>query len=249
VTTRMHYRNSPITEAIIDIRVEVTSESKVETLDPIYDLIRANYPQREEVMFFQGQFVMRPDVAPTSIQTKQGYLYRSSDGKYVLQTRINGFTLSRLPPYENWVSFRTEARRLWIIYKRIANPAKATRVAVRSINRIDIPPFTDLKEYFKTFPEVSPDLPQSLTGYVMQLLIAQEDLGGMLSLIQAIVPPPRREVASINLDIDLYKESTSEFTSDKEIWEFLEVLRDRKNRVFEGCITDNARNLFEPIAE
>jgi len=218
-------------------------------LEPVYDLIRADYPKREEVMFFQGQFVMRPDAAPTATQTKQGYLYRSSDGKYVLQTRINGFTLSRLPPYENWDSFRSEARRLWVIYKHIAKPVRATRVAVRSINRIDIPPFTELKDYFKTFPEVSPDLPQSLTGYVMQLLIAQEDLGGMLSLIQAIVPPPRREVASINLDIDLYKESISEFASDTEIWEFLEVLRDRKNKVFEGCITDNARDLFEPIAE
>ena len=63
-----------------------------------------------------------------------------------------------------------------------------------------------------------------------QLLIPQEDLGGMLSLIQAIVPPPRREVVSINLDIDLYKENTNEFISDEKIWGFLEVLRDRKKR-------------------
>jgi uncharacterized protein (TIGR04255 family) len=245
----MHYRNSPITEAIIDIRVDVASDFKVEMLDPVYDLIRADYPNREEVMFFQGQFMMRPDVAPSASQTKQGYLYRSNDEKYVLQTRVNGFTLSRLPPYENWDSFRNMAKKLWDIYKSIAQPVRASRVAIRSINRIDIPPFTELKDYFKTFPEVSPDLPQKISGYVMQLLIPQEDFGGTLSLIQAIVPPPRREVVSISLDIDLYKEFKDEFDSDDEIWSFLEFLRARKNLIFEGCITDTTRNLFGPILE
>src|ERR1700683_380037 len=101
----MHYRNSPITEAVIDIRVEVAPDFNPEMLEPIHDLIRANYPKRQDVMFFQGQFELRPDAAPTSSQTKQGYLYHSSNGKYILQTRINGFALSRLPPYENWDAF------------------------------------------------------------------------------------------------------------------------------------------------
>lgn len=247
--TQMHYRNSPITEAVIDIRTDASADFNAEMLDPVHELIRADYPKREEVMFFQGQFMLTPDVAPTAIQRKQGYLYRSTDEKYILQTRINGFTLSRLPPYENWDSFRDVAKKLWDIYKSIARPVCVNRVAIRSINRIDIPPFTELKDYFKTFPEVSPDLPQRITGYVMQLLIPQEDFGGTLSLIQAIVPPPRREVVSISLDIDLYKEWKVEFDSDAEIWKFLEFLRARKNSIFEGCITDKARNLFGPISE
>jgi uncharacterized protein (TIGR04255 family) len=103
-----------------------------------------------------------------------------------------------------------------------------------------------LKEYFNTFPEVAPGMPQMLSGYVMQLLIAQEDFGGMLSLIQATAIAPRPDVASIVLDIDLYKESSSEFDSDEKIWQLLELIRDRKNEVFESCVTDKARDIFKP---
>jgi uncharacterized protein (TIGR04255 family) len=51
-----------------------------------------------------------------------------------------------------------------------------TRLVVRYINKIDIPlPVGDLKEYLRTFPEVSSDLPQGLSGYFLQLQIPQED--------------------------------------------------------------------------
>jgi uncharacterized protein (TIGR04255 family) len=247
VTIRKHYRNSPITEALIDIRVQESPYVTVESLNPIYARIQDEYPKREEVMFFKGQFAI-PEAVASATQTKQGYLYRSINGKYILQTRINGFTLNRLPPYENWDTFRSEAKRLWEIYRTFVRPARVIRVAVRSINRIDIPPFRELKDYFKTFPEISSDLPQTLNGYVMQLLVAQEEFGGMLSLIQATVPAPKADVVSINLDIDLYKESTTEFEIDENIWELLERLRNKKNDIFEGCITDKARNLFGSAA-
>jgi uncharacterized protein (TIGR04255 family) len=44
------------------------------------------------------------------------------------------------------------------------------------------------------------------------------------------------------LDLDVFKES--EMASDEEVWGVLEVLRNRKNEFFEGCITDRTRALF-----
>ena len=244
-TNRRHYENSPITEAVIDIRVDLPSDFKVESLESIHEFIKTGYPKREDLNVFTGTFTI--GAAATSTQQKLGYLYRSEDGKYVMQARTNGFTLSRLPPYERWEPFRDEARRLWNAYKMVAKPVRIIRVASRSINRIDMPlPMNDLNEYLRTYPEVSRDLPQMLSGYVMQILIPQEDFGGMLSLIQAAVPAPKPGIASINLDIDMFKESTSEFDSENKVWDFLENLRDKKDYVFESCITDKARELFRP---
>jgi uncharacterized protein (TIGR04255 family) len=244
---RRHYKNSPITEAVIDIRLEPPSNFKPESLEPIADRISGRYPKREDVSLFQGIFTIGSTA--TSTQTKLGYLYRSTDGKYVLQTRTNGFTLSRLAPYDEWEAFRDEAKTLWDIYREfVVKPIRVNRVASRSINRVDMPlPAQELSEYFRTFPEVSPALPQLLSGYVMHLLIPQEDFNGMLSLIQATVPAQHPNTTSINLDIDMFKES-SDFDSDEKIWTFLDYLRDRKNEVFEGCITDKARELFGPLA-
>jgi uncharacterized protein (TIGR04255 family) len=247
MSNRRHYKNSPITEAVIDIRLGLSPEFKPEFLEPIADRISGAYPKREDLTMFQGTFTV--GATATSTQIKLGYLYRSSDGKYVLQTRTNGFSLSRLAPYEEWERFRDEARNLWNIYKEVAKPIRANRVASRSINRIDIPlPTMELSEYLRTFPEISRTLPQHLSGYVMHLLIPYQEFGGLLSLIQATVPALRPETASINLDIDMFKESSSDFDSDDKIWSFLDYLRDKKNEVFEGCITDKARELFGPIA-
>jgi uncharacterized protein (TIGR04255 family) len=249
LTVHKHYKSAPITEAIIDIRVELATGSDASSLEPVQAQVSGQYPTREDLMMVEQQLSFKPDSGTDAKRTKLGYLYRSADTKNVFQTRINGFTFSRFSPYENWESLRSRARQIWDIYKETAKPTRTTRVAVRYINRIDMPtPMKDLREYLRTLPDISPDLSQVLNGYVMQLVMAQKDFGGMLSLIEATVNPPGPNVFSVNLDIDLFKE-TSEFDSDEKIWQFLEILREKKNEVFEGCITDKAREMFGLIEE
>jgi uncharacterized protein (TIGR04255 family) len=249
LTTHRHYKSAPITEAIIDIRVELATGTAASSLDPIHEQVKDRFPTREDLIMFEQQLSFNIDSGKDAKRTQLGYICRSADTKNVFQSRINGFTFSRIFPYENWESLRSRARQVWDVYKETAKPARITRVAVRYINRIDMPtPMKDLREYLRTLPDISPDLTQVLNGYVMQLLMAQKDFGGMLSLIEATVNPPGPNVFSVNLDIDLFKE-TSEFDSDEKIWQFLEILREKKNEVFEGCITDKARELFGLIEE
>jgi uncharacterized protein (TIGR04255 family) len=64
--------------------------------------------------------------------------------------------MSHLAPYENWNAVRDEARRLWALYRSIAKPSKLIRLAVRYINRIDMPlPLGDFKDYLRTVPDVT----------------------------------------------------------------------------------------------
>lgn len=247
MTVHRHYAKPPITEAVIDIRIQSAPHLFVSKFDGPSEQIKAEYPKRENITITEAQMTFGPEPSASATGTKIGYLFRSLDGKFIVQMRTNGFTLSRLAPYAHWDSLRDEARKLWNVYREAAQPVVPTRVAVRFINRIDIPlPMRDLSDYLRTFPEVSKDLPQLLNGYLMQLLIALEQ-GTMLSLIQATVPAPNPQVSSISLDIDIFKESPAEFDSDEKVWEFLESLRDKKNEVFEGCITNKSRSLFELI--
>ena len=104
-------------------------------------------------------------------------------------------------------------------------------------------PFEDFKDYLRTVPEVSPDLPQGLSGYFMQLQIPQEDLRAMLILNQAIIPPPTPKVVSVLLDIDLGREI--ELPDTEAAWDVLEQLHTRTDQVFEACITDRTRELID----
>jgi uncharacterized protein (TIGR04255 family) len=126
----------------------------------------------------------------------------------------------------------------------LANPAAITRLAVRYINRLDIPlPVSDLNNYLRTFPEVSSDLPQGLSGYFMQLQIPQEKLATMLVLNQALVPSPTPDFISILLDLDLFLER--DIPKDGiELWEVVEQMHEQKNKAFEACITEHTRELI-----
>ena len=240
-----HYSHSPLTEAVIDLRVKLPKEVQLETLASIQSAREEDYPTRQNRIAVEGQFTTDLNAPPaTASRTHIGYSFTSVDKRQVVQARLDGFTFSRLAPYENWESFRDEARQWWDIYRTMVKPEEVVRVAVRYINRLDFPlPLKDFADYLRTVPEVSPELPQLLSNYFMQLQIPQEDLKGMLILNQTIVPPPDADVVSILLDIDLFREDDIP-DKENEMWQFFEQLRIRKNEVFEACITERTRGLI-----
>lgn len=116
---------------------------------------------------------------------------------------------------------------------------------MRYINRLDLPlPVKELKDYLRTVPDVSSDLPQALAGYFMQLRIPLEDVKSLLVVNQAIIDPAKPGVASVALDNDVFRVDDLP-TDEPGIWDSFDVLRNRKNDVFEASITDKTRELFE----
>lgn len=242
------YKKAPIIEALIDLRVEFSSEVTLSTLREVQSSVESDYPISEEITLAQTQFQVGSSVTATASQSTVGYRFCSIDRKRILQAQLDGFTFSQLEPYENWKSLRDEARRLWRVYSAVTQASVVQRVAVRYINRLDLPfdssGLLDFKDYLRTVPEVSPDLFQGLKDYVMQLQIPQEDLEALLVLNEAMLPSANQDIVSVLLDIDLF--SSVEMLSDSdELWNLLEKFRERKNEAFNACITDKAKELFK----
>lgn len=238
----IQYENAPITEALIDIRVELLPTSKLPILEGLHGLVSGQYPDKQQRLYVQGEFSFG---AASSQAHPIGFTFRTKDGKQIFQARLDGFTFSRLRPYGNWAELRDQAKELWHLYRTAIGAPKIVRVAVRYINQINIinQDRIDYKDYFLTSPEVSPTLPQELAGFFMQLRIPQPEFGGMLILTQSAGVPASPEQHAVILDIDMIKEDP-QFSSDDEVWCMLDKLRSKKNEFFEGCITDKARALF-----
>lgn len=245
MTLPQNYPKAPITEAIIDLRVKFAEDVALADLKKVADAEQPAYPKQDEIFEAVGHMAIRPGGGSASVQqTLVGWKSISEDGKQIFQSRVNGFTYSRLAPYDRWEVFHDEAKRLWGSYRDCLNPNSVVRLAVRYINRIDIPGANvDLKQYFRTSPEIAPELPQHLEGYFMQLRLPFPDISGNCVLNQTIVPPPHEGVVSVVLDLDLFR--GEDIPQDEQgIWTFFDTLRDAKNRVFEACITDLTRSLI-----
>jgi uncharacterized protein (TIGR04255 family) len=123
-------------------------------------------------------------------QSAVGFKFVKTDEKQVIMSRVNGMSFSRLSPYECMESFRGEAQRFWRIYRECISEPRINRIAVRYANRIDVPGNSvDLKNYFRTTPEIAPELPQQIDGFFMQLRLPFPDIGATAIINQTIIPP------------------------------------------------------------
>src|ERR1700722_8751627 len=110
-----HYANAPITEAIIDVRFSPLKSVHLTTVLTTHLGEEERYPKSNSMFVMSGSLKFEPGatIAETTQNEKIGYRFESADGKGIWQARLDGFTYSRLAPYESWPPFAAEANRLW----------------------------------------------------------------------------------------------------------------------------------------
>ena len=245
-TSTRHYPNAPITEAVLDLRVFPRSDLKVDELAKVVEGDELAYPTAEAMNTVVGSMMVGPAASTTStVTTHIGFVFRQKDGRYIHQSRLDGFTISQLPKYSSWTELKAEALKRWTRYRDIAKPQGIRRAALRYVNRIDVPESaTEMKDYFHTYPEIAASLPQVMDSYFMQLSIPLQQIEGRAVITETIIPPAKPGHVSMILDIDVAKEFPSPVT-DQQAWSVLDEIHDLKNEIFEACITDKARELFK----
>lgn len=240
------FQHAPITEALLDIRVTLPEHMNLDLLATFHDDIRDRYPNKRERKLWTGNIELTDqgaNVAPPHGGTI-GYLFASLDGKNMVQARLDGFTFNRLKPYDRWETFREESHKLWQHYVKVAGPKQITRVALRYINRIEIPlPMRDFKDYILTVPEIAPKLPQSLAKFFMQLTIPIPEIAALALITETMEPVTETKKLPFILDIDVIREAAFD-VDGQEAWEVLDKLHELKNEVFFNSITPKTKELF-----
>jgi uncharacterized protein (TIGR04255 family) len=239
------YRNAPITEAVLDIRTRLAEPS----LTRLAEIRDPGYPKLFRTPNLMEFRFSVPEGQQPSLETSTealGFAYRSEDEKSIFQARKDGFSHNRLSPYTEWNAFSLEARRLWNIYKPIAEPAEIELVGLNYINEIFIPFGVSFGDYFRTYIEVPAELPQTLVGFSMSYQLLLPDAAGFLQIAKGYGPLKKPEHSTVILNIQASKQVNRKSTdiSEDELWEMLEKLRSAKSQAFEACITDKVRMML-----
>lgn len=240
-----HLENAPITEALVDIRVKMREDLTVEQLESIYNSISGQYPDKKARHKWEGKFEFKKGELPVSLGTEtiDGYIFTSTDQKQIFQARLDGFTFSRLKPYETWERLRDEAYRLWQKYREVVSP-EITRVALRYINKMEFPlPIKDFSDYLTAAPIVPEGLPQGVSSFLTRVVIHEPSIDAAAIITQALEQVVNPNLVPLILDIDVFKQK-SEGISEKDAWDTLEKLRHFKNKIFFESITEKAKEIF-----
>lgn len=240
------YKRPPITEAVIEIRFEQPLPKRL--IDAVHKKLKKNYEYTKPVSTVEINFDV-PQRQATVDSEEKGYQFSNGDRTDVLQISPTSIACSRLAPYNGWEPFRKRAKSDWKIWKDVAGYQKISRLGVRYINRIDIPAMDEekirIEDYLTIYPEYAESgLIVAMTNYTMQIVGPLEENNLKLVINSGAMPPPLEGHYSILLDIDVIWEVDVP-QKDNEIWKEFDLMRTHKNRIFEECVTDNARKLFE----
>jgi uncharacterized protein (TIGR04255 family) len=230
---------APITEALIDIRVQLPDDVGLDTLRAFQGLVAPRFPQMDERYSVEAQIQVNKEEGAKLTSTPpspDGFLLSSDSEPVRVQVRRDGFTVHRLRPYNRWSDFSGDAKSLWQQYKALARPIKVTRLEVRYINRLELAPDHDFADYILTAPEVAPALPQGLADYFMRLVIPHES-GSLAVITESTLPrDPEASAYPIILDIDVFRDVDLP-VDDLEVWSIMEELRGYKNLIFFNSLT------------
>jgi len=237
----------PITEAIIDFRADLGVGFDVSRLREAEDLLSGRYLLVNEQLLFSRTIPLMGDAPPAAVDNGDpvliGYTFRSPDERFVAQLTVEGLTLSQLHGYTRWEDLEEEAAHLWDVYSRVAAPKTVLRMGTRFLNAVQVPrSAASLDEYFTTVPRVPAGVSQTAASFLVRLLLHEEESPYSVSITQYIETPD--DSSRMILDIDAFSRETYEPDASM-MWEALGGLRELKNRVFFGSLTEKALGLFE----
>jgi uncharacterized protein (TIGR04255 family) len=216
--------------------------------------VASAYPKCEQLNRMQAKFAVSPEAEDPKFNREDspyGFRITSADGKYVATITVEGFTVSRLRPYDRWESLRQEAQELWGRYQRAVRPSRISRIALRYINQLDIPAeVRDFRDFLTAPPDVPPRLPQTLVEFLTRIMVPLEKIAGMAIITQRLQAHDMIRASQLQLqgesagallpillDIDVFK-SVELDPADESVWALADQMRDEKNVIFFESITE-----------
>jgi uncharacterized protein (TIGR04255 family) len=245
VPVRRHYDRAPIQEALIEVKFEPRPELTIETLMHLDHPEDAVYSSRSPL--FDGQVNVRFEqgtaVVADSSSAPAGQQFIDPTRNEAIRVRLDGYSYHKLARYTSWEDWTPRAFAMLERYVTAATPPRATSVAVRYVNRLELPQHSELKDYLLTSPDIAPGLPQMLDGYAMQVAIPWDDGDTKIVIRQATVPLPAQDLAAILLDIAVSRmiSAAPEPTALRATAEQLHAI---EIEVFERCITNRTREII-----
>jgi uncharacterized protein (TIGR04255 family) len=231
-----HLARAPITEALLDVRVEPNPAASVDAISAAFRArLGGAFPEAKPIQQMHAQLAFGGEgdggVAAAAQETI-GHIFWTADHKRAVQARADGFSVNHVGDYKDWDAIVADAHRYWREYLAAAAPLRVIRCAARFINRIEVPAGDDLRRHLQTRPEIGEQLPPLMEEYFMRVVLPFSDRRRAV-ITQATIPEAvsgsgRR---SLLLDIDAFAE-TSLAPDGAEIWAEFEELRIAKNRCF-----------------
>jgi uncharacterized protein (TIGR04255 family) len=233
-----HLNRAPIVEALIDIQciwgAGLPHEQALGRLREKAEGLKEEYPTVQPQI--AQQFKINVGAGASFTPVVAGFLLRHKSAPYALQLRRNGFTFSRLAPYDTWNDLRLNAEQFWQHYIKDLGEVSLTRLAARYINRVQIPyPLTGDSSWLPGIrqPLTKPSELSQVLSFMDQTVSLDAPSSATVGLLRAVQQaPPGTTTVDVVVDIEVFRQVTNLDGNSEQIWKIIDVFHNVKNRVF-----------------
>lgn len=248
--TFTHLSKAPIVEAVIEVRAQAEA---VWDEPLITEHLKSKLPDYPNVQS-QRQFMSEVKVelgqkAEGMIQDLgwKGLRLESADKLHIAQFNRDGFSFSRLQPYDSWEQFCSEGLRIWQLHMDLAKPAEVHRLGLRFINRMALSREEEqLEDYLQILPQNPQGMDLPIGGFFHHEVLGVPGYSYAINIRRTIQPPDKPTDTEFGLILDIDVFTTQPFQPESDIIErSLAEMRWLKNKVFYGSLSQKAVEKFK----
>lgn len=242
------YKNPPIIEAICEFRFEPGQPWDLTIPGMLYEKMRTHFPLRRQASAFQFSIGTKPEDSEAHVEPAGRMQFFREDEKALVQVARDLLVVNHLKPYPTWQEFLPLANQALDAYRHVANPKGLRRIGLRYINRVEIPgPRMELEHHFHFRPFLGPDLPENFASFIVGIEIPYEDSRDRLRVQLSTAAAQMPDTVSIVLDLDYFLSKPGEAPLETAL-DWLDIAHGRLEAIFEACITDRLREMFQEVA-
>lgn len=243
-----HLRQAPVAEAVIHWQAIPSKEL-------VPNILKGNLVERlPEYINFQDQTNIEISAGQSNDGTVQQLMHQAQwtglrlenpDKQYIAQFTRTGAVFSKLPPYEQWESFQTEAKRVWSVFIDLASPTVIERLGVRFINRIPMGSSEEPADYLQAMslqPSEKSEFP--IDSFFYQDRYKVPEYAYQINWVRTIQQNSKsNDERALILDIDVFTAEAIPIET-KNLGQKLEQMRWLKNHIFFSNLTEKALTQF-----
>lgn len=231
--------HAPIIEAVIGVTARAETTWEESTITRQFKERLPEYPNVQAQQQIRLELKQEANLQPQQAVHDMGWLglrCESTDKPHIAQFKRDGFSFSRLTPYQHWEQFYQEGFRLWGIYNEIAQPAEIQRIGLRFINRIKFSQGEPMEGFLENPPRPPHGMGIPINEFLHHNTLMVEGHPYCINVIQTVQPPQGEDASwGVILDIDVF--TTKPIDNQDSLEQHLTKMRWLKNKVFFGSIT------------
>ena len=237
----------PIVEALVDLRASVPGDPKM--FKALADALKDEFPTRQDRRDIKAKMEVKDGkLVPSDVHSQVfgGVRIANADQTIYVQFRPDGFTLNNMKIYVGGDQLIEKSLTLWELLVERTKPEIVSRVALRYINRLELPLIegAEFNRYLTSPPELPEGGPQLISEFLSRIVGHDEQRQATAVVIQQLKKQQAGPPITITVDVNVFQ--TGDFPVDSTaLREVLDSLRMLKNETFFSLLTDETVSFYE----